>query len=99
MRPPRDSVACMTQRMGAWLRRLHPFQTPEARRLAVLFAVVYFAQGMYALPNQGISIGFREQSLTAGLVANFFPLTSIPWFIKPLYAWISDFLALFGRRR
>lgn len=87
------------QRMKAWLRRLHPFQTPEARRLAVLFAVVYFAQGMYALPNQAISIWFKEQSLTAGLVANFFLLTSIPWFIKPLYALISDFLPLFGRRR
>ena len=75
----------MMQRMKDWLRRLHPFQTPEARRLAVLFAVVYFAQGMYALPNQVISIGFKEQGLTAGLVANFFLLASIPWFIKPLY--------------
>jgi len=85
--------------MKAWLRRLHPFQTPEARRLAVLFAVVYFAQGMYALPNQAISITFKEQGLTAGLVANFFLLTSIPWFIKPLYGLISDFVPLFGRRR
>ena len=87
------------QPMKDWLRRLHPFQTPEARRLAVLFAVVYFAQGMYALPNQVISIGFKEQGLTAGLVANFFLLASIPWFIKPLYGLISDFVPLFGRRR
>jgi MFS family permease len=85
--------------MKDWLRRLHPFQTPEARRLAVLFAVVYFAQGMYGLPDQAISIGFKEQGLTADLVANFFLLASIPWFIKPLYGLISDFLPLFGRRR
>jgi MFS family permease len=81
------------------LRRLHPFQTREARRLAVLFAVVYFAQGMYGLPDQAIAIGFKEQGLTADLVANFFLLASIPWFIKPLYGLISDFLPLFGRRR
>lgn len=85
--------------MKDWLRRLHPFQTPEARRLAVLFAVVYFSQGMYGLPDQAISIRFKDQGLTADLVANFFLLASIPWFIKPLYGLISDFLPLFGRRR
>ena len=86
-------------RMKDWLRRLHPFHTPEARRLAVLFAVVYFAQGMYGLPDQAIAIGFKDQGLTADRVANFFLLASIPWFIKPLYGLISDFLPLFGRRR
>jgi MFS family permease len=85
--------------MKDWLRRLLPFQTPDSRRLAVLFAVVYFAQGMYGLPDQAIAIGFKEQGLTADLVANFFLLASIPWFIKPLYGLISDFLPLFGRRR
>jgi len=37
----------MMQHMKDWLGRLHPFQTPETQRLAVLFGVVYFAQGMY----------------------------------------------------
>ena len=85
--------------MREWLRRLHPFQTAEARRLAALFAVVYFAQGMYGLPDQAISIGFKEQGLTADRVANFFLLASIPWFIKPLYGLLSDFVPLFGQRR
>ncbi len=85
--------------MKDWLRRLHPFHTPEARRLAVLFGVVYFAQGMYGLPDQVIAIEFKDQGLTADRVANFFLLASIPWFIKPLYGLISDFLPLFGRRR
>ena len=81
------------------LRRLNPFQTEEARRLAVLFAVVYFAQGMYALPEQTISITFKDRGLQPDEVAYFFLLGSIPWFIKPAYGLISDFVPLFGSRR
>ena len=81
------------------LRRLNLFQTPEARRLAALFAIVYFAQGMYTLPDQTITITFKDQGLTADQVASFFLLASIPWFIKPVYGLISDFVPLFGRRR
>jgi MFS family permease len=81
------------------LRRLHPFQTPDARRLAVLFAMVYFAQGMWYLPNQTITITFKDQGLSAGQVATFFSITTVPWLVKPLYGLISDFVPLFGRRR
>ena len=81
------------------LRQLNPFQTPEVRRLAVLFAIVYFAQGMYTLPDQTITIAFKDQGLTADQVASFFLLASIPWFIKPVYGLVSDFVPLFGRRR
>ncbi len=85
--------------MKNWLQRLHPFKTAEARRLAILFAIVYFAQGMAALPNQVIAINFKDQGLEADDVAAFFLLASIPWFIKPLYGLISDFVPLFGQRR
>ncbi len=85
--------------MKDWLRHLHPFKTSEAQRLAVLFAIVYFAQGMSALPNQVIAISFKDHGLEADDVATFFLLASIPWFIKPLYGLISDFLPLFGQRR
>ncbi len=81
------------------LRRLNPFQTPDVRRLAVLFAIVYFAQGMYTLPDQAITITFKDHGLTADQVASFFLLASIPWFIKPVYGLVSDFVPLFGRRR
>jgi MFS family permease len=81
------------------LRRLHPFQTPDAQRLAVLFAMVYFAQGMWYLPNQTITITFKDQGLSAGQVATFFSITTVPWLVKPVYGLISDFLPLFGRRR
>jgi MFS family permease len=79
--------------------RLHPFQTPEARRLAVLFAVVYFAQGMWYLPNQTITIVLKERGLSAAQVAAFFTITTVPWLVKPIYGLISDFVPLWGRRR
>ena len=81
------------------LHRLHPFQTPEAQRLALLFGIVYFAQGMWYLPNQAITIVLKERGLSAGQVATFFSITTIPWLIKPVYGLISDFVPLWGRRR
>ena len=89
----------MKTRASNWIRGLHPFQTSDARRLAALFAVVYFAQGMYGLPDQTIAITFKDQSLKPDQVANFFLVASLPWFIKPLYGLVSDFVPLFGRRR
>src|SRR5438128_11958415 len=85
--------------MLAWLARLNPFKTPDSKRLAVLFAVVYFAQGMWYLPNQTVTIVLKDRGLTAGQVATFFSITTIPWLIKPIYGLISDFVPLFGRRR
>jgi predicted MFS family arabinose efflux permease len=76
-----------------------PLQTPEARRLGVLFAIVYFSQGMIYLPDQVVSIVFKERGLTAGQLAGFTWITTIPWFVKPLYGMLSDFVPLFGTRR
>ena len=81
------------------LARLHPFQTPDARRLALLFAIVYCAPGMWYLPNQPITIALKERGLGAGQVAAFFGISTIPWLLKPLYGLVSDFVPLFGRRR
>src|SRR6266540_2790820 len=85
--------------MLARLEALHPFRTPAAQRLAILFATVYFAQGMWYLPNQTITISFKDHGLSAGQVANFFAITIIPWLIKPVYGLLSDFVPLFGWRR
>jgi len=79
--------------------RGHPFQSPEARQLALLFAIVYFAQGMIYLPDQVVAIVFKERGLTAGQVAAFTWITTIPWFFKPLYGLLSDVVPLFGTRR
>lgn len=81
------------------LKRFHPFRTPETQRLAFLFGVVYFSQGMWYLPNQVITVFFKDQGLTPSQVANFFLISTIPWFIKPVYGLVSDFVPLFGRRR
>ena len=81
------------------VQRLNPFKTPDARRYAVLFAIVYFAQGMWYLPNQTIAIVFKDTGFSAGMVANFFAIGTAPWLIKPVYGMISDFFPLFGRRR
>jgi len=85
--------------MRAWLERFNPFKTPEAKRLAVLFGVVYFAQGMWYLPNQTITIVLKDRGLSASQVADLTLITIVPWFIKPLYGLLSDFVPLFGRRR
>ena len=85
--------------MKNWLQHLLPFKTAESRRLALLFVIVYFAQGMSALPVQVSTISFKDQGLNADDIATFFLLASIPWFLKPLYGLISDFLPLFGQHR
>jgi MFS family permease len=79
---------------------LEPFRTAEARRLALVFAVVYFAQGMWELPAQPITFTLKERfGYSATQVASLFSITTIPWLIKPAYGLLSDFVPLFGRRR
>src|SRR6266566_10072830 len=85
--------------MRGRLAALFPFHTPEGKRLAVLFAIVYFAQGMWYLPVQVVTISLKDRGLSAGQVADFFAITIIPWLIKPVYGLISDFVPLFGQRR
>ena len=85
--------------MLARLRQWHPFESADVRRLAALFAVVYFAQGMWYLPNQTMTIVLKERGLSAADVADFFLISTVPWLIKPVYGLISDFVPLFGSRR
>jgi predicted MFS family arabinose efflux permease len=79
---------------------LAPFRSAEARRLSVIFAVVYFAQGMWGLPVQAITFTLKEHfGYAARDVAALFTITDAPWLIKPVYGLLSDGLPLFGRRR
>jgi MFS family permease len=80
---------------------LQPFRhSPEARRLALVFAIVYFAQGMWYLPNLSITFLLKDTlGLSSAQTATFFSITVIPWLIKPVYGLISDFVPLFGQRR
>src|SRR5499426_2009549 len=86
-------------RMRAWLAQLNPFRTRETKRLALLFGVVYFAQGMWYLPEQTITIVLKDRGLSASQVADFLLIAWLPWFVKPIYGLLSDFVPLFGRRR
>jgi MFS family permease len=83
------------------LATLAPFrENPEARRLALVFALVYFAQGMWYLPNLSITFFLKENfGFSAGETATFFAITVIPWLIKPVYGLLADFVPLFGQRR
>lgn len=84
----------------ARLNALHPFKSPDAQRLALLFAVVYFSQGMYYVPNQVLTLTLKEKlGLSASQVATFGWITLLPWIIKPVYGLLSDSFPLFGYRR
>jgi MFS family permease len=86
--------------MPGIIERYNPFTTPEARRLAILFAVVYFSQGMYHVSDQMLTLTLKERlGLSAAQVGAFGTITLIPWVIKPVYGIASDAFPLLGRRR
>jgi MFS family permease len=86
--------------MPGFIARNNPFRTPEGQRLAILFAVVYFSQGMYHVADQTLTLTLKERlGMSAAQVGTFGTITLVPWVIKPLYGVISDGFPLFGRRR
>ena len=86
--------------MFSLIERLSPFRTPDGRRLAMLFAIVYFSQGMYHVADQVLTLTLKERlGLSPSQVATFGTITLVPWLIKPVYGIISDAFPLFSRRR
>ncbi len=73
------------------------------KKLAILFAVVYFAQGMGGNPgiyNVSLSYLLKDNlKLTATAMATFSSLMYFAWNVKPLYGLLSDFIPLIGYRR
>ena len=66
----------------------------------MLFAVVYFSQGMYYVFAQPLTLTLKETlGLSATQVGTFASITLLPWVIKPVYGLLSDSVPLFGRRR
>src|SRR6266436_820818 len=75
----------------------------DVKRLMVFFALVYLVEGI------GQSDGIIAQPLNYYLkqvyqwtpvqIAAFLTVLNLPWFIKPLYGIVSDFIPLFGYRR
>ncbi len=90
----------MMPAVSALTDRLLPFKTADARRLAILFAVVYFSQGMYYVADQVRNLTLKEtHGLSPAQVGTFGTIILVPWLIKPIYGLISDAFPLFGRRR
>jgi MFS family permease len=90
----------MMPRMSGFADQLLPFKTAAARRLAILFAVVYFSQGMYYVADQVRTLTLKETlGLSPSQVATFGTIILIPWVIKPIYGLVSDAFPIFGRRR
>src|SRR5438093_2198678 len=82
------------------LDRLNPFKSADARRLAILFAVVYFSQGMYHVADQVLTLTLKEGlGMSPSQVGTFGTIILAPWVIKPIYGMVSDAFPLFGRRR
>lgn len=75
----------------------------EIRRMAVLFGVVYFAEGIcqvILLLRQPLNYFFRQSlNYPADRIAAFFAVVTIPWMVKPLYGLLSDFVPVAGYRR
>ena len=74
-----------------------------AIHLGLLFAVLYFVQGL-AEPGEGL-IAQPVRSLLNGWkkspveITRFMAIVSAPWAIKPVYGLLIDFVPFFGSRR
>ncbi len=77
--------------------------TAYARRLIILFGLVYFCQGIgqhVGLVSQPLQFFFKQAlGLNPAQVTEYLAILTLPWAIKPLYGLVSDFIPLFGYRR
>ena len=66
----------------------------------ILFALIYFGQGIYHLPYQSLELWLKKvMGLGVDKVAYISAFATIPWTIKPLYGIISDTFPICGYRR
>ena len=75
----------------------------ELRRLMLFFALVYLVEGICqsdGLIAQPLNYYLKQvHGWTAVQVTAFLTVFNLPWFFKPLYGILSDFVPLFGYRR
>jgi MFS family permease len=73
------------------------------KRLMLLFALVYLSEGMGQTDGiiaQPLNYYFKEvYQWTPVQIAAFLAVLNLPWFLKPLYGVVSDFVPLFGYKR
>ena len=75
----------------------------DIKRLMIFFALVYLAEGIGqtdGLVAQPLNYYLKQvYQWTPVQIAGFITVLNLPWFIKPLYGLVSDFVPLFGYRR
>jgi MFS family permease len=82
-----------------------PRETERAgfRRLMLFFALVYVAEGICqsdGLIAQPLNYYLKQvHHWTPVQITAFLTVLNLPWFLKPLYGIVSDFVPLFGYRR
>lgn len=73
------------------------------RRLMLFFAVVYLAEGFCqsdGLIAQPLNYYLKQvHGWTPVQITGFLTVFNLPWFFKPFYGMVSDFVPLFGFRR
>jgi len=74
-----------------------------ATRLALLFGVIYFVQGI-GEPTEGLIAQptrslLRSWGLGADEIAGFMLIVGLPWYLKPLLGLLTDYLPIRGSRR
>ncbi|MDE2474312.1 MAG: hypothetical protein KGO48_04630, partial [Alphaproteobacteria bacterium] len=73
------------------------------KRLMLFFAAVYLAEGICqsdGLIAQPLNFYLKQvHGWTAVQITAFLTVFNLPWFFKPLYGIVSDFVPLFGYRR
>src|SRR5207248_1390790 len=75
----------------------------ELRRLMLFFALVYLAEGVCqsdGLIAQPLNYYLKQvHGWSAVQITAFLTVFNLPWFFKPVYGIVSDFVPLFGYRR
>src|SRR6266581_5053895 len=78
-------------------------QRADIKRLMIFFALVYLTEGIGqtdGLVVQPLNYYLKQvYQWTPVQIAAFLTVFNLPWFIKPLYGIVSDFVPLLGYRR
>ena len=88
---------------GPQRRRKNSGRRKPIPGLILLFATIYFVQGM-AEPTEGLIAQpvralLKSWGYSAAPIAGFGALLAIPWSLKPLYGLLTDFFPIAGTRR